>query len=632
MKSDRNPQFQYASKNTVVLEKKKHLRLLTHLQRYLSKTLSVPGELHFAVGVISRDGVLFDLFVKEPVLRKTMETDGIVPGCIFSEIGYNAIARGVEQKETLASIGKENEFARLKAYGIYYAPISMLSVYEPYESVEECGIAVFAPLAHADNALLCMTAGIAQNLMFNIQFNGIAAMYYERSGKGLLTLDNMITGTNDVIVTYCNDELFKLLGMEPMALLYQPVSRLIDPPPANRKIWDIVTQNITVENIPLPVTVKGRTIELIASTDVYHQPSINARGVTFYFTTQQKMTGNISKRVANGAIKTFDDIIGNDPGFRNVVTRAKRMAMTDSNVLILGESGTGKDIFAQAIHNGGPRRDKPFVAVNCGAMPRDLIESELFGYEAGAFTGAKKNGNIGKFELASGGTIFLDEIGELPLDLQAKLLRVVEQKQLMRLGGTKLIDVDVRIVAATNARLEEMVKKKQFRDDLYYRLSTLKLRIMPLCERRGDILTLAEYFVKQISARTGKANQMYFSEASRKLLCELEWPGNIRELQNLIECIVALYPGDVILPEYILENIPRTEVQERNQMRTEELPGEYEEGQQNLLRTNYVDLEKQTILHALEICQNNRSKAAEYLGISRRTLYRRLEEYQIPFR
>ena len=312
---------------------------------------------------------------------------------------------------------------------------------------------------------------------------------------------------------------------------------------------------------------------------------------------------------------------------KKIIERAKRMALTDSNIMILGESGTGKDVMAQAIHNASHRRKKPFIALNCGAVPKDHIESELFGYEAGAFTGAKKNGNMGKFELASGGTIFLDEIGEMPLDLQAKLLRVVEQKQLMRLGGSRLINVDVKIIAATNVDIWDMIQKKQFRADLFYRLSTMRLNLMPLRERKGDIIPLSEFFIRRISNRIGKQNIMRLTEESKELLLSMDWLGNVRELQNLMECIVQLYPGDLILPQYILENTvgyvrPRDRVQMRpakgeEQAMPEPLP--QPERPQALTR--------EEVQNALHICGNNRTNAAKYLGISRRTLYRKLEEF-----
>jgi transcriptional regulator with PAS, ATPase and Fis domain len=303
------------------------------------------------------------------------------------------------------------------------------------------------------------------------------------------------------------------------------------------------------------------------------------------------------------------------------------MATTGSNIMILGESGTGKDVFAQAIHNASNRKNKPFIALNCGAMPRDLIESELFGYESGAFTGARKGGNIGKFELAHEGTIFLDEIGEMPLDLQSKLLRVVEQKQIMRIGGTRMIDVDVKIIAATNANVWEMIEHKKFRADLFYRLSTMRLNLPPLRERKSDIVPLAEFFIRKITAKIEKPNVMRLTPSAKTLLTELAWYGNVRELQNLMECIVQLYPGDMIQSEYIMENVTgyytNVPLAEEN-----EEPPELSFTATSKRR----DLTRDEIVKALDACGKNRSEAAKYLRIARRTLYRKMEEMDIPLK
>ena len=536
----------------------------------------------------------------------------------------------------------------------------MLSVYEPYEPMEQCGLAIIIPKEYAWPDYLTMILTIAHDMMVTLQFNNIATMYYERSGKGILSIDNIMSRNGEALATYYNQELFDLLGIPASDIYYRSAELLIDPLPANKELWDIVEHHRTIYKQPITVTCHGKDVNLIASTDAFNQPSLPAHGVTFYFTTQQKMTEKLAKKVANGAIKTFDDIIGQNENLVAILNRAKQMARTDSNILILGESGTGKDVLAQAIHNASSRRDKPFIAINCGAMPKDLIESELFGYDSGAFTGARKNGNIGKFELASGGTIFLDEIGEMPLDLQAKLLRVVEQKQLMRLGSSRVIDVDVKIIAATNANIWSMIEQKQFRADLFYRISTMQINLPPLRERRDDIIPLARYFVQKVSDRIGKESCMRLSPEAQELLLSLDWYGNIRELQNLIECIVQLYPGDLILPQHILDNIsgyqaPASYTAAGKATASSYVPplttGSYPpvmnparpDGSIIRQPEGYVqdsgigypyhkkpsELTREEIISALEVCGGNRSKAAEYLGISRRTFYRKLEKLEL---
>ena len=241
-------------------------------------------------------------------------------------------------------------------------------------------------------------------------------------------------------------------------------------------------------------------------------------------------------------------IIGDSPGLRQALSAVERAASTDTTVLLEGESGTGKELFARALHNASARASGPFVAINCAAIPENLLEAELFGYERGAFTGATQR-KIGKFEMAQRGTIFLDEIGEMPLALQAKMLRAIETKRIERLGGNTSIQVDVRIVAATNRMLRQAVAARQFREDLYFRLSVFPVMIPPLRERKEDIPKLAHHFVERVSRDVGK--RLTLSPEALAMLTEHSWPGNVRELQNAIERAVILADGDRLLPRHL---------------------------------------------------------------------------------
>ena len=252
-----------------------------------------------------------------------------------------------------------------------------------------------------------------------------------------------------------------------------------------------------------------------------------------------------SKRKNFSTRYSFEDIIGTSPAIRKAIDTAKRFAMRNSTVLINAETGSGKELFAQSIHGYSQRRHYPFVAINCASIPDTLIESELFGYEEGAFTGAKKGGRIGKFMLANTGTLFLDEIGDMPLYLQAKLLRVLSDRQVDRIGSSKLVDVDVHIIAATNKNLEEMIGKKEFREDLYYRLNVIPFYIPPLRERCEDILPLIEHFIEKYNCKLGK----HIRGISPQTLARLEkygWPGNVRELENGIEYMVNFEMEDLL--------------------------------------------------------------------------------------
>jgi DNA-binding NtrC family response regulator len=261
------------------------------------------------------------------------------------------------------------------------------------------------------------------------------------------------------------------------------------------------------------------------------------------------LTENMMMREELAEKRGAPRIIGEDPALRAVLQQLHRAAATDATVLLEGESGTGKELFARALHTHSPRQDGPFIAINCAAIPETLLETELFGHEKGAFTGASAR-KPGRFEMAHRGTLFLDEIGDLPLTLQAKILRALEEKRFERVGGTQSLQVDVRVVAATNRNLKARVADRQFREDLYFRLSVFPVQIPPLRERTDDVLRLARHFVERICRDVNKKTLM-LSEAAVEELCSYSWPGNVRELQNCIERAVILTEGDTIQPRHL---------------------------------------------------------------------------------
>lgn len=319
-----------------------------------------------------------------------------------------------------------------------------------------------------------------------------------------------------------------------------------------------------------------------------------------------------SKMAGYSARFTFDNIIGQAPEFTTLISQAKSAASTASNILILGESGTGKEMVAQAIHNSSPRRYGPFVAINCGALPRELIGSELFGYDEGAFTGAKKGGSPGKFELTNNGTLFLDEIGDMPLDLQLVLLRVLQEKIVVRLGGQQQIPVNVRLIAATNKNLQQMVAEGLFRQDLFYRINVITLELPPLRERPGDIALLARHFLRLQSEKMGKEVPQLSSQAL-SLLENYSWPGNIRELENILERALV-FTDEAVLQADVL-NVPLAEKSHALSTISHEPVVSLKSG------------EKALILSTLDKCQWNISKTARGLGITRATLYRKMRHY-----
>lgn len=311
------------------------------------------------------------------------------------------------------------------------------------------------------------------------------------------------------------------------------------------------------------------------------------------------------------AFYRFIDIVHKSEKMSKCIEIAKKYSQLDSTILIFGESGTGKEIFAQSIHNESKRKNGPFVAINCAALPENLLESELFGYAEGAFTGAKKGGKVGLFELAHNGTIFLDEISEMPLSLQSKLLRVMQEKKVMRLGDDKLIPINIRIICATNRDLLKEVNNGNFRQDLFYRINILPLFIPPLRERKEDIIPLAEYFLKKYSKLIGK-NILGFTHSAVDYLLSLDYPGNVRELEGIIERACAVCEGKYI--------------------DMEDLIFKYFEINQNKIKSQELSIEEQEknlISKALTESKGNITLAAKLLGIHRTTLWRKIKKYNI---
>ncbi len=317
----------------------------------------------------------------------------------------------------------------------------------------------------------------------------------------------------------------------------------------------------------------------------------------------------------NQAKYTFNNIIGKSPQLKKVKEMAKKSAETDSNVFIIGESGTGKELFAHAVHNLSLRRNKPFIRVNCAAIPNELLESELFGYESGAFTGAKKGGKIGKFEVADQGTIFLDEIGDMPLNMQAKLLRVIQEREIERIGSNTPKRIDVRIIAATNRNIQEMINEKKFRLDLYYRLNVVTLKLPALRDCKEDIKEYSYHFVDKFRVRYLK-QVVGISEEALAYLKAYDWPGNIRELENIIERAINIIENEVtIKPQHLPLEITGGSVID-----------EFME-----LRDIVEDAECEALLRYLKTFNYNKTKVAKVLGLSRTTLYEKMKKHNLEF-
>ncbi len=396
----------------------------------------------------------------------------------------------------------------------------------------------------------------------------------------------------------------------------------------NPGIWTRLRREETYTGVEQIIETPGGSVHCLVTGTPLKDDAGDANGAVVFFNRINKVKKLVNRFSGTHASFGFPDIVGSSPRLQEAVETAKGAAAGSSNVLILGESGTGKELFAQAVHNHSPRRDGPFVALNCAALPRELIASELFGYTDGAFTGSRRGGRPGKFEMADGGTLFLDEIGDMPLDQQAILLRVLQDKTIIRIGGDHVIPVNVRFVCATNKNLREEVQRENFRVDLYYRLNVIPITVPPLRERIGDLNDLFHHLLDKICARQGRR----IDQVSEKLLRQLarhDWPGNVRELENVIEKILNVDRGATRLG---LEHLPRKiagvntgpavcsspfyPIRNRNE----------DNGKKEM---SDLLMEKDLMIKLLSVNRGNVSKVARDMGLSRNTIYRKMRFYGI---
>ena len=377
---------------------------------------------------------------------------------------------------------------------------------------------------------------------------------------------------------------------------------------------------INIEHQKISLYLNGKSFSLVAEVKTILVDN-NIEGFVAFLEETANSKKKLESVFLSNVRYSFGDIIGESEGIKKCIELAKKISSSNSSVLILGESGTGKELFARAIHNESKRAKGNFIAINCGAIPDTLLESELFGYEGGSFTGAKKEGNPGKFEMANGGTIFLDEIGDMPLNLQAKLLRVLQDREVVRIGDSRPIPIDVRIITATNKDLEELIKQGLFRRDLYYRINVIPIKIPPFRERKEDMEIMSLYLLKKHSALLGKMIEGIDDEAML-ILKKHNWPGNVRELENVIEYAVNMETGRELtaasLPSYLTENADSS----------------YEDvdSYDMSLKDSSNMSEKNKIINALRLFEDNtkgKKECAKYLKISLSTLYRKLKEYNI---
>ena len=442
-----------------------------------------------------------------------------------------------------------------------------------------------------------------ENLLQKDQENTLKTIL-ENINKGVIIIDkdNTIVSINPIAI-------------EKLNLKFQCVGKKIIIITQNDYLMNEEVFKLSINNKDF--TVVGKKISL-TSFD-------NRKNSAFIFEDIKKINENIAE-ITNNNVISLNDIYGNSEATKKLKENILKIADTSSTVLITGESGTGKELVARSLHSHSNRKNKPFVVINCSAIPDSLLESELFGYVKGAFTGANNNGRIGKFELANTGVIFLDEIGDMPLYLQAKILRVIQEKKIERIGSNKSIDLDIKIIAATNVNLEEKIKEQKFRSDLYYRLNVIPFKLLPLRERKEDILPIIEKLIKKYNRISGK-NIISIDDEVKQAFLSYDWPGNVRELENVIELMFNISGNSSILNSSLLpENISKKSVSnppKSSQIIIKNPSDDFE---------NFDIIEKNYILQGLEKFGNTtegKKIISEKMGIGLTTLYRKLKRFGI---
>ncbi|ABR50715.1 sigma54 specific transcriptional regulator, Fis family [Alkaliphilus metalliredigens QYMF] len=601
----------YSSKilkgNELQIKLEANRELLTTAKSFMEELYNfVEGSGFFAI-LTDQEGCILEVLGDDKVLAVSHGLE-MIPGAYMDEehIGTNAMGTALAEGIPVQISGEEHFVKAYHRWTCSAAPIRNsigeaigtlnLTGYSEYVHSHTLGM-----VAAAANAIAYMLESKeVNNKLFLAKksietiVDSIDAGIFTVGPKGYMKTINQVASH---MLQYTNDE---ILGMEGIKLIEGWAG-----------VQESVESNISyVEEEAYIKTKKGKIHCTLSAYPILDE-SKNLQGIVCMIREIKKMRRLVNKMIGKQALYTFDKIIGRDENFIRMVNYAKKISDSPSTVLIMGESGTGKEVFAQSIHNHSERRDEPFVAINCGALPRNLIESELFGYEDGAFTGAKRGGHPGKFELADGGTLFLDEIGEMPLDMQANLLRVLEEGKLFRVGGNKEIAVDVRIIAATNKDLRDEVERNNFRGDLYYRLNVLPLILPPLRERKSDIPLLIDYFMT-IKALKLKKSMTYLPRDIMDQMINYTWRGNIRELENVIENLMN--SGEL----NFLERVELSSTSNESSPRVYSLESEPLE-----------DMEKRHIHQVLTKYEGNVSQAAEALGIGRNTLYRKMAKYKI---
>ncbi len=567
----------------------------------LYNTISGSG---FALFLADKDGYILDVIGDENILEKASALR-FTKGALWSEkaVGTNAIGTCLHLDKPIQTIGAEHYGIHQHAWTCSSAPIHD-SDGKILGCINMSGICKDAHL-HTLGIVTAAAESIKKQLELILSYN-LLNITFDSIGEGMIVIDEKFN------IKRVNHRAEDILGIDQREIFKIDIKKAL-----GNLNFNYIIENYeeSYNNIECDFHIKNKRIKCILNV-VPMNTNNRLMGVVITFRESKSVHKFVNKVVGYKATYRFKDIVTSNEKMINMINFAKKAARSDCNILIEGASGTGKELVAQAIHNYSERSNGPFVAVNCASIPRELMESELFGYDKGAFTGAAKEGHPGKFELADGGTIFLDELGELPLDMQSKLLRVLDNNTIVRVGGNYEKKLDVRIIGATNKKLKEEISRKTFREDLYYRLNVMNIRTIPLKERKEDIEVLVKYFINKLNIKNKDKYKRIKSDYINKLK-KHDWPGNVRELRNAIERDYYSSENDIIYmqssenPRIIEDNFSNEKANDLEKIVTIDI------------------LEKESIIKAIDLCGGNMVKSAEMLGISRATIYRKIKKYNI---
>jgi transcriptional regulator of acetoin/glycerol metabolism len=572
---------------------------MNHLYNFVKKS-------EFFATLCDGEGCILNIIGNEKILSEALNLK-MIKGAYMDEvhIGTNAMSLAISEKRPIQISGEEHFIEAYHRWTCSAAPIRDLNG----QVIGVINLTGYTGNAHPHTLGMVVAATDAIETMLEInKYNSML----EISQKRLETTSNSISSgilSCDLHgnITTMNKQAIRMLECTTDEMVKIKISDFI-------QNWDEIIKHLKVKNdlINEDIYIHAKINKLQYNFTLYpiYDSKMNIEEITVVINELKKSKKTLEKISSGQAKYTFSQVIGKNDDFVKIINYAKKVADSKSTILITGESGTGKEVFAQAIHNYGTRKDEPFIAVNCGAIPSTLIESELFGYEDGAFTGAKKGGNAGKFEIADGGTIFLDEIGEMPIDMQTKLLRVIEEGVITRIGSSIEIPIDVRIIAATNKNLKCEIESGKFRTDLYYRINVIPICLPPLRKRREDIPELVNYYMQKTAQKLNKQS-INIPEPYMNYLVNYDWPGNVRELENVIELVVNSEEFKFDL------NNKLDKIKINPSISNENISLEL--------------MEKQHIIKVLKDVKGNMTLAANILEIGRNTLYRKLEKYKIDY-